>query len=113
MDKRLHLGMDVGSVSLKTVLLDDEKNILFEDYTRLRGRPVETAIGVLRRMLGEFSPDEIASFSITGTGGERIGEALKGLSKTKRRKAIRYGKGLPQEKVNEACSKAVRHYLAR
>ncbi len=78
MDKRLHLGMDVGSVSLKTVLLDDEKNILFEDYTRLRGRPVETAIGVLRRMLGEFSPDEIASFSITGTGGERIGEALKG-----------------------------------
>ena len=43
-----------------------------------------------------------------------IGEALKGLGKGKRRKAIRYGKGLPkeaEERVNEACSKAVRHYL--
>ena len=43
-----------------------------------------------------------------------IGEALKGLSKSKRRKAIRYGKALSitvQEVVDEACNKAVKHYL--
>ena len=43
-----------------------------------------------------------------------IGDALRGLSKAKRRKAIRYGK-LPKavaETVDEACNRAVRHYLA-
>jgi hypothetical protein len=44
-----------------------------------------------------------------------IGDALKGVSKAKRRKAIRHGKPLPQavqEKVDQACSLAVKHYLA-
>ena len=43
-----------------------------------------------------------------------LGDALKGLSKAKRRKAARYGKALPQEvqeKVDEACRRAVKHYL--
>jgi len=45
-----------------------------------------------------------------------IGKALRGVSKHRRRKAIRYGKALPlevQEKVDEVCGQAVRHYLAR
>ena len=44
-----------------------------------------------------------------------IGEALRNTSKSKRRKAIRYGKALPrtvQEAVDRACNKAVRHYLS-
>jgi len=43
-----------------------------------------------------------------------IGDTLRGLSKSKKRKAIRYGKALPpkvQEAVDEVCNKAVRHYL--
>ena len=43
-----------------------------------------------------------------------LGDTLKGVSKTKRRKAIRYGKALPDEiqrQINELCSLAVRHYL--
>jgi hypothetical protein len=43
-----------------------------------------------------------------------IGDALKAVSKSQRRKAIRYGKPLPKDvtgKVNELCSQAVRHYL--
>ena len=42
-----------------------------------------------------------------------IGEVLKGLSKSQRRKAIRYGK-IPQEiqnKISDTCWKAVKHYL--
>lgn len=44
-----------------------------------------------------------------------LGDTLRKVSKAKRRKAIRYGKPLPQaivEQVNEACSRAVRDYLA-
>ena len=43
-----------------------------------------------------------------------LGDSLRGTSKNKRRKAIRYGKPLPKlidEKVAEAIKEAVRHYL--
>jgi hypothetical protein len=44
-----------------------------------------------------------------------LGDTLRGISKSKRRKAIRYGKALPaeiQSKVDKLCQMAVRHYLA-
>jgi len=44
-----------------------------------------------------------------------LGDTLKGVSKSKRRKAIRYGKALPLEiekQVDRLCNLAVRHYLA-
>jgi len=43
-----------------------------------------------------------------------LGDTLKGVSKNKRRKAIRYGKALPapiQRSIWQVCSEAVRHYL--
>jgi len=43
-----------------------------------------------------------------------LGNTLKAVSKAKRRKAIRYGKVLPDEtqrQINRLCSLAVRHYL--
>jgi len=43
-----------------------------------------------------------------------LGDSLKGVSKNKRRKAIRYGKALPIEKQREVelvCRLAVKHYL--
>ena len=43
-----------------------------------------------------------------------LGDTLKGISKTKRRKAIRYGKSLPygiQRQIDKICGLAVRHYL--
>ncbi len=44
-----------------------------------------------------------------------LGEALREVSKTKRRKAVRYGKALPirtEEKIRLIILEAVRHYLA-
>jgi len=43
-----------------------------------------------------------------------LGNTLKGVSKAKRRKAIRYGKPLPlelQKKIERVCKLAVTHYL--
>ena len=43
-----------------------------------------------------------------------LGDTLKGVSKAKRRKAIRYGKALPVEKqmeIAQVCRLAVMHYL--
>ncbi|GAJ09436.1 unnamed protein product, partial [marine sediment metagenome] len=44
-----------------------------------------------------------------------LGEALREVSKSKRRKSIRYGKALPfrvEERIRIAIMEAVRHYLA-
>lgn len=43
-----------------------------------------------------------------------LGDTLKGVSKNRRRKAIRYGKPLPTEyrrRVDEVCREAVKHFL--
>ena len=45
-----------------------------------------------------------------------IAEYLKPLSKNKRRKFARYGKGLPvpvQREVEQACNRAIAHYLSK
>jgi hypothetical protein len=45
-----------------------------------------------------------------------IGDALKPVSKNARRKAIRYGRGLPldvQSRIDHLCAEAVKRYLAR
>ena len=45
-----------------------------------------------------------------------LGDTLKGISKHKRRKAVRYGKALPvpvQKRIELLCSLAVRQYLNR
>ena len=78
MGDRFHLGLDVGSISLNTVLLDDEGKILFEDYTRIKGQPYDAAIEVLTRLTGEFDPKSIATVSATGTGGKLLAELFNG-----------------------------------
>ena len=45
-----------------------------------------------------------------------LGNALKPVSKSKRRKAIRYGKPLPKDvtgKIDDICNEAIKHYLSR
>ena len=61
--QRVWLGFDVGSVSLKTVLIDKTGQPIYEDYRRLNGRPFEAALKVLRELQNrhpELTPSAIA-----------------------------------------------------
>ena len=78
MSERFHLGLDVGSVSLNTVLLKDDHELVFEDYTRTKGQPYDVALQVLGRLMAEFDPEKIATVSVTGTGGKLMAELLGG-----------------------------------
>jgi len=78
MNGRIHLGLDVGSISLNTVLLDEQGEVVFEDYTRTRGRPYETSLKILERVSAEFGPQRIATVSVTGSGGKLLAELLGG-----------------------------------
>ena len=37
------LGLDLGSVSLDCVILDENKNIVYKSYRRTNGRPLKAA----------------------------------------------------------------------
>ena len=72
----LHIGLDVGSVSANTVLIDEDKNVVEEHYTRTKGQPLETVLKVLEDILTRFPADRIRSVSVTGTAGKLIAELL-------------------------------------
>lgn len=73
-----HLGVDVGSVSVNTVALSDAREILWEDYSRTRGRPLEVTVAVLTRLSEKFPPDRVASCSLTGTGAIQPAKVMGG-----------------------------------
>lgn len=74
--KELHLGIDVGSVSANTILIDEDKNVIEEYYTRTKGQPLETVLGVLEEILARIPAAQIKSVSVTGTAGKLIAELL-------------------------------------
>jgi len=73
----LHLGLDVGSVSANTVLVNDGKNVIEEHYTRIKGQPLETVLAILTEILSRIPAERIQSVSVTGTAGKLIAELLK------------------------------------
>jgi predicted CoA-substrate-specific enzyme activase len=72
----LHIGLDVGSVSANTVVIDEEKNVVEEHYTRTKGQPLETVHRVLTDILARIPADRIQSVSVTGAAGKLIAELL-------------------------------------
>jgi predicted CoA-substrate-specific enzyme activase len=72
----MKLGIDIGSVTAKAVVLDEADNIIEARYTRTRGQPVETILTILEGMLSQYSPDQFTVAAATGTGGELIARLL-------------------------------------
>ena len=66
-NKNYYLGIDIGSISLKTVLLDNEGNVTDTTYQRSDGQPIK----ILREVLNGFDEDitkNIAGVGVTGSG---------------------------------------------
>jgi predicted CoA-substrate-specific enzyme activase len=64
------LGLDVGSISVNTVLIDAERNIVEDHYTLCHGRPFRALHDVLTDILTRYPAESIAMVAITGTGGK-------------------------------------------
>jgi predicted CoA-substrate-specific enzyme activase len=76
--KSLYSGIDVGSVSANTVIMDDHQNVLEEHYTRIKGQPLQTVQKVLEEILQRIPLEQFRSISFTGTGGKLLSELLGG-----------------------------------
>ncbi|MEK7803756.1 MAG: BadF/BadG/BcrA/BcrD ATPase family protein, partial [Deltaproteobacteria bacterium] len=66
------IGIDIGSVSANTVVVDENRNILEEHYTRTKGQPLETTFAVLSDVLARFPANNIKAAAITGSAGKLI-----------------------------------------
>jgi predicted CoA-substrate-specific enzyme activase len=76
--EKLYLGIDVGSVSANTVIMNDRQEVLEEHYTRIKGQPLQTVQKILEEILQRIPPEQFEGLSFTGIGGKLLSEILAG-----------------------------------
>ncbi len=76
---KLYLGFDIGSVSLNTVLLDENHNVLEDYYDYVHGKPFNVLKDRLSLILENHPAENIAGIAITGTGGKLASELIGGI----------------------------------
>ena len=75
-DTALELGVDVGSISAKVVVMDRGGRILTEIYRRIQGRPVETTIAILEELTRRYGAERLRQIAFTGTAGKLLAQEL-------------------------------------
>jgi len=74
-----YLGLDIGSVSVKAVIIDRDRNVIEDHYHRTKGQPIWTVLRVLDDIFTRFPPEQIGFIATTGTGGQLVAELLGGV----------------------------------
>ena len=72
----MKLGIDIGSVTAKAVVLDDGNKIIESRYVRTKGQPVETILAILEELLARYPTEQFEAAATTGTGGQLIATLL-------------------------------------
>ena len=65
-----YIGLDIGSVSLNTVLLDDNYNIIEDHYDYVHGKPFNMLYDRLSSVLEKYPSATVKGIALTGTGGK-------------------------------------------
>ncbi|MEW6025824.1 MAG: acyl-CoA dehydratase activase [Planctomycetota bacterium] len=68
----MYLGIDIGSVAVKAVVLDNDLKIKETQYVRSHGQPFETTLAVLKDVFTRHNPEHIEFIATTGTGGKNL-----------------------------------------
>lgn len=71
------IGLDAGSVSVKTVTLDDEGRKLGGRYEKHLGHPLSAALELLKAEASLAEPGEPVHIAVTGSAGRLIAKALR------------------------------------
>lgn len=72
------LGIDIGSITVKIVLLDEDENLIESFYRRSRGEPISTVIEILDELFTKYNPKEVEALGTTGSGGSLFANLLSG-----------------------------------
>ena len=77
--RNFFLGLDIGSVSLNTVLLDENYNVLEDYYDYVHGKPFNVLKQRLTSLLEKYPSGSISGIALTGTGGKLATELIGGV----------------------------------
>ncbi len=77
--QKYYLGLDIGSVSLNTVLLDENYNVIEDYYDYVHGKPFNILNERLSSLLKKHSSDSITGIAITGSGGKLATDLIGGI----------------------------------
>lgn len=76
MGKSASLGVDIGSISTKGVILDDENAVLTEGYLWTEGDPVNAVRSLVGLLAGRLPEVNITAVGTTGSARKLIGAML-------------------------------------
>ena len=71
MQNNLFLGIDIGSITIKTALFDAERRLISETRARIKGDPLSSLAHELAALSSKFGERKIVSAGITGSGGKQ------------------------------------------
>ena len=72
----MKVGLDIGSTTIKCVILDDKDNIVYTSYERHFSKIVEKTLEVLNKIKDYVTRDKSFSLAISGSAGMKIAERL-------------------------------------
>lgn len=75
-DGKAYLGIDAGSTTIKAVLLNSDKEIIYTKYLSNSGNPVPVVKNILHEIYSKFPGINIVSSASTGYGEEIIKHAF-------------------------------------
>jgi len=70
------IGIDAGSVSVKTVVFDEKGSRLYSSYVRHKGHPVPVVLKAIGELLRSGLATSESALSVTGTAGKLIASIL-------------------------------------
>ena len=74
---QVYLGVDIGSTTTKTVLMDVNQNIIHKQYVRTQGKPIEVTQRLLTSIHEEFADTlEFLATATTGSGRHVVGDFI-------------------------------------
>jgi len=66
-NNKYFLGVDIGSISLKVVVIDQNENIIYSNYERSQGQPIKVLQARLKALKPEIKKN-IKGVGVTGSG---------------------------------------------
>jgi len=73
---KIHIGIDIGSVSVDSIIISDKYHIVQDSYVRHTGKPAEITYDVVKNIVEQFGEAAISQIAFTGAGGKEIAKAL-------------------------------------
>jgi len=76
MKKTYHIGIDIGSTTVKLVALDPQKRVIYKDYKRHFSNTKQTLLELFKEFFKKYG-DNNYTISLTGSGAISLSKYLK------------------------------------